>query len=344
MTPETETLLGTIERTAAALGRLGRVLVDHPLAEPWAQRMRIRSVIVELAGEGHPVDETRFLGSLAGAPLRYDPISARAEQRACAAYRDWGAAGDVATRFAAGVVTAGRGSILYHTGGAIFDWLHEGGDRAVVRVGVGLVLQRSRLLAAPAPFFGAAAFRSECPRAVFVERWVRALGSEALDGLDLLQEIGRRQRGLVQAVGHRRADSRLHEAGSYLVAAGVMSPARLARLLGISTRGASGLLAELVACGFARELTRRGSHKLYEVADGGLGRQVGRPTVSLARGRPRDDRLQEPPEETEGAAVGPLLPVVLQGTRAGRSVDWERLLADTDAVIARTDAVLREAR
>ncbi|MBF0391510.1 MAG: hypothetical protein HQL38_02410 [Alphaproteobacteria bacterium] len=225
------------------------------------------------------------------------------------------------------------GPSLLAFGRATWRWLAEGGDRMAVRTALPAFLIRRGIVGTYLPcLIGAAAWRRDAPDQE--EDWIAGLvatvASEAAAGLALLSAQDGAWLDARRMVAARRthADSRLPGCVDLLTAMRLIGPTRLARTLGISVRGASLLLAELVRLGAAVELTGQHRNKIF-----GLTKLVAEIAAVVTPVLPRS-------APQHYAVRAPALPAPMPFKAPMRAATDPQL--DLDAMMARLDGLLAD--
>lgn len=92
----------------------------------------------------------------------------------------------------------------------------------------------------------------------------------AARGISIAASLARAREDLFSAVADRRQDRHLQRAVRTLIAYPRLSVRRLAEIIGITPRAALSLLSDLESKGLVREVTRRGSFRIFRLAEPGL--------------------------------------------------------------------------
>jgi hypothetical protein len=184
-------------------------------------------------------------------------------------------------------------------------------------------------------------------------RFLEAVTWEAEEARGLLWTMEREWRAARAVVSRRlgkRSTSRLPQGIDVLAASPLLSVSALARALGCTVEGASGMLDELARLEIVAEvtgMTGRGARRLY-----GLRRLVPiRAETTAARRRPRGGPRGRPrkillppfaelPLEPQGAPTGPADATLEAGKATPLACDFEAL----DSLIATTDKQTRHVR
>ena len=154
------------------------------------------------------------------------------------------------------------------------------------------------------PLTGARAWQADAAggAAAWEDRFLGALAGEARDFHRMLLDLERGWFAARARVTGRRRTSRAAAAVDVLAAAPLLSATSLAAMLGMSVKGATGLLGSFVTDGIVVEVTHRAKRRLFGLAglaplrDGTAAPR--RPQPGRPRGRPRRveaDPVDEPP-------------------------------------------------
>jgi hypothetical protein len=235
------------------------------------------------------------------------------------------------------------------------DWIRQDGSRAAIRAALPLYL-RERVTRQPlTPLTGSDALKpGEFDDAEgFTVRFLEAVTWEAEDARGLLWTMEREWRAARTVVSRRlgsRSTSRLPQAVDVLAASPLLSVSALARALGCTVEGASGMLDELARLEVVAEvtgMTGRGARRLYALrrlipiraeTTAARRRQKGGP-----RGRPRKvltPPFAELPVEPQGAPTGSVGDAPEADRLTPLAFDFEAL----DRLIAAADEQTRHVR
>lgn len=354
-----------LERAALALGRLDAALDHHPLLPAWQHAVRLEAACAHAGFDGAHVEPQRLAALIEGLRLRplaspaaiergadhdalhtgltlYGLMTAAADLRA---ERDLDASTDALDhrRFVEDALWAltrpSPGARLPMLARVMRRWIADDRPRGAVRAALPAALQATGITRTLLPILaGADTLHPDSPMGE--EGWLlafaRSLEREAEEGGAMLRRLEQAWRAARAALGPRRSTSRLPAAVDLLAAAPLLGPVRLAALLGCSLRGAGLMLAELVACGAAVEVTGRGSHRLYGLpGHAGIRNETAGPRrYGFRRGRPpksvEPDPVRAPPEMPPSSAP----PARLERLEIDYTA-LDALIADTDRAIAR---------
>ena len=230
-----------------------RALSGHPLAPAWKCRRRLRAAVDGAAADGLRVDPERLVRLIAGLPL--------------VRWRDHGADAAAVRVYETVAVPTAAAEHLH-------SYLQEPTISSAVQAAGAAVeggLPRSAVVAA----FPTVLRQIAATEALLVG--VSPVG-RAGDGWHTLlasAESGRRELDTLtfswsrwtRALGRRRSTSRHLEVLAAAAATTVAAPAQVARLLGMTSRGAAMLLSELSELGILREVSGRETWQVYACAD-----------------------------------------------------------------------------
>ena len=236
-----------------ALGKLDGHLTGHPLAAAWACRRRLRAAIDGAAADGLCVDPERLVRLVAGLPLTR--------------WRDAGADA-AAVRINDTVTEPSAAADNLHS------YLQEPSVADAVRaVGVAVAegLPRSSVVAS----FATVLRRIGATEALLVGVSPVGRAGDGWQALLASAESGRRELDSLtfswsrwtRALGRRRSTSRHLEVLAAAAAVTVAAPAQVARLLGMTARGAAMLLGELAELGILKEVSGRETWQVDACAD-----------------------------------------------------------------------------
>ena len=232
------------ERAILAIGALDGRLSGHPLSEAWACRRRIRATIEAAALDGIRVDADRLVSLLIGvADLRKDFGS---ESAALALYERvanpteaveailWHLADPSLSAACAAVDRAVRDGLPQ-------SWAHGAFAAVLCQAGV-----TESVLIGVSPLGGPDALLDGAVR-----------GRRELDGLTLNWNRWTR------LLGRRRSTSRHLQVLAATIGKTAATPTGIARLFGMTSRGAAFVLEELASLGILREATGRETWQVY---------------------------------------------------------------------------------
>ena len=236
------------ERTLLAIGALDGRLSGHPLAEAWTCRRRLKATVEAAALDGIKVDADRLVSLLIGvAELRKD---FGAESAALAIYQRvsdpteaveaiiWHLADPSLSAACAAVDRAVRDGLPR-------SWAHGAFAAVLCQAGV-----TESVLIGVSPLAGPDALLDGAVR-----------GRRELDGLTLSWNRWNR------LLGRRRSTSRHMQVLAAVVGMTAATPAGIARLFSMTSRGAAFVLEELASLGILREATGRETWQVYLADD-----------------------------------------------------------------------------
>ncbi len=96
------------------------------------------------------------------------------------------------------------------------------------------------------------------------EAWLRGVDRAARRGLDLLSELTRQHDRLMQASLGRRSSSRLPRLAQVMIERPAIGSTEAASLIGTTKQGILNMLEELKAAGHIQEISKRGSHWVWQ--------------------------------------------------------------------------------
>ncbi|MEI8393600.1 MAG: hypothetical protein WCF85_02615 [Rhodospirillaceae bacterium] len=247
-----------MEKTALAIGALDGRLAGHPLREAWNCRRRISATITAAAAVGVKVDRDRLVRLLVGLPVTR--------------WKDFGAESTALGIFA--TISDPRQS---EGGPSPLDWLRDrleqrslaGACRAhVAAVEDGLPLS-SAFAAFPALLVEIGV--TENPLIGVAPTGFRNMATEiteaALLGRRNLDTLTLNWSRWTRLLGPRRSTSRHLHVLTIAAAMTAASPAAIARLIGMTSRGAAMLLEEMTRLGIFREASGRETWQVYVLED-----------------------------------------------------------------------------
>jgi hypothetical protein len=358
MTPggDRASLVHALAEASAAMARLDQALASHPLRQAVLHRSRLEAVRRQAAVDGHRIDPWHLAATLEGLRLRMDPHLRIVDRgriidaaRAALALHQWIVAPDREqegeVRRAEAILADQPASLppLLAAAQGFRIWIESGGRRAPLRSALIRSWCRCHLLRIPMPLTGAAALRAEQPwePGEWTPAFLKALATEAEDGLDLLHALERAWFEARHGVARRRKTSRAGMAVDVLAAVPVISATSLAGILGIAVKNATRILDELLAAGIAIEVTHRSKRRLFGLRGLTPLREVVRPPYrpdpELGRGRPRR-AIEVTRPDTPPVPLPPLTPIE---RRAFDYTALEEAMAHLDAVIRTSRFALR---
>ena len=254
------------ERAILAIGALDGRLSGHPLSEAWACRRRIRATVEAAAMDGIRVDADRLVSLLISvADLRKDFGVESAALAIHARVLDpteaveaimWHLADRSLSAACAAVDRAVRDGLPR-------SWAHGAFAAVLCQAGV-----TESVLIGVSPLGGPDALLDGAVR-----------GRRELDGLTLNWNRWTR------LLGRRRSTSRHLQVLAAVVGMTATTPASVARLFGMTYRGAAFILEELAALGILREVSGRETWQVYTCVDvpcdGERGRVPPRPETEV---------------------------------------------------------------
>jgi hypothetical protein len=356
-----------LEAAAVAIGRLDAALSGHPLLPAWTFWSQLDTARRHAEADGRRVDLYRLAAFLHGLPLRVGaPLSLaeRGSDIAALAYaielRSWtvqpnAEQQDLLDRGLTHLTQTGVGqSALIGAALGLRAWIARDGSRAAIRTALPFYLKERGITRQPlAPLTGSDALKPGAFEDAegFTSRFLDAMTREADDARGLLATMEREWGSARMVVSRRlasRSTSRLPQAVDVLAASPLLSVSALARALGCTVEGASGMLDELARLEIVAEvtgMTGRGARRLY-----GLRRLVPiRAETTAARRRPRGGPRGRPRKillppfaelPLEGAPTGPADATLEAGKATSLAFDFEAL----DRLIATTDEQTRHVR
>ena len=343
--------LQALARAATAVARLDQALDRHPLRPAFLHRARLDAVRRQAAVDGCSIDAWHLAATIEGLRLRLDGAARivdrgaifDAARHALTLHQwlhepDFDQEGEV--QRAAKFLEAQPGSIpLLAAADGFRAWIEAGEARPAMRGAVVRFWTRAKLLRAPVPLTGAAAFRAEQDWAPgpWTVAFLHAIAGEAEAWLDLLFDMDRTWLAARRSVAGRRRNSRAALAIDVMAATPLISTSTLAGAIGMSIKNAGMLLDRFCADAVAVEVTHRSARRLFGLAGLAPLREAvqppRRPVPGRGRGRPR--LLPEAQEPDVPAA--PLPPM----TRFERpAIDYSAL----DAAMAFAEQTIRRTR
>ena len=340
--------VGALAAASASIARLDQALASHPLRQAFLYRARLDAVRRQASVDGALIDPWHLAATLEGLRLRMDPylrIIDRGEildaARAALGLHQWLVEPDFdqegEVQRAEAVLGAQANALppLLAAANGLRVWIDRGEERAPIRSAMVRFWTRRRLLRAPIPLTGAAAFGADqsWEPPIWVPAFLRALEREAADGLDLLFAMERAWFEARRAITGRRRTSYTGAAVDVLAAAPVLSATTLASILGIAVKNAIRILDELRTADIAIEVTHRSKRRLFGLK--GLAplrdavRPPYRPDSARGPGRPR----AEVEDDLTAAEFGPLPPLTPIERRAFEFTALEEAMAHLDAVV-----------
>ena len=344
-------LAEALARATAAMARLDQAVGNHPLLSAFLHRVRLDAVRRQAAVDGCGIDPWHLAATIEGLRLRFDGAVCIADRGATfdAARQaltlhqwlqepDFDQEGEV--QRASKLLDAQQGPIpLLAAAEGLRVWIEAGDKRPAMRAALVRFWVRSRLLRAPVPLTGAAAFRAEQDWAPgpWTVAFLHAIAGEAEAWLDLLFNMDRTWLEARRRVAGRRSNSRAPLAIDVMAATPLISATTLAGAIGMSIKNAGMLLERFCAESVAVEVTHRSARRLFGLS--GLAplrdvvRPPKRPEPGRGRGRPRF-LLDAPDPEPHSAPLPPM-------TRFERpAIDYSAL----EAAMAFADQTIRHSR
>jgi len=316
-------LAGSLARATAATARLDQALGLHPLLPAFLHRVRLDAVRRQAAVDGRGIDPWHLAAAIEGLRLRLDGapriIDAGAitdGARHALTLHQWLVEPDFDQE--GEVQRAGRlldaqdaPTPLLAAAAGFHAWIAAGETRAGMRGALVRFWTRTRLLRAPIPLTGAAAFGAEQDWAVtaWIPAFLDAVAAEAEDWLDLLFDMDRSWQRARAAVADRRRTSRAGLAVDVMAATPLVSATTLGRALGMSTKSACSLLDRFCAEAIAVEVTHRSARRLFGLAGLSPLREVVAPPRQPEPGRGRGRPPHVEPDEAELLPLPPLPPM-----------------------------------
>ena len=351
-------LAGALEDAAGAIARLDQALAVHPLQAAFLYRARLEAVRRQAVVDGAAIDPWHLAAMLEGVRLRMDHAlhvvdrgAIFAAARTAFALHQWLTAPDFdqegAVQAAARHLAAGPApGTLLGAAGQVRTWLAAGGARPAIRAALIRHWTRQRRLGVAVPLTGARALAWEATDGAgegafgaptWEMRFLAALAAEAGDFAQLLRDLEHGWRAARARAGGQRRTSRAAAAIDALAAAPLLSATSLAGILGMSVKGATGLLDTFVADGIVVEVTHRARRRLFGLAglaplrDGTAAPR--RPQLGRGPGRPRREAA-----EPADASPPVVLPPVSRFERP--AIDYAAL----EAAVADCERAIRATR
>ena len=340
-----------LARATAAVARLDQALGSHPLLPAFLHRVRLDAVRRRAAVDGCAIDPWHLAATIEGLRLRLDGAARivdrgvifDAARHALTLHQwlqkpDFDQEGEV--QRAGKLLDEQPGPIpLLAAANGFRVWIETGGTRPAMRGALVRFWVRSRLLRAPVPLTGAAAFRAEqewVPGA-WTLAFLHAIAGEAEAWLDLLFDMDRSWVAARRSVAGRRRTSRAALAIDVMAATPLISTTTLAGAIGMSIKNAGLLLDRFCADTVAVEVTHRSARRLFGLSGLAPLREVVQPPrrsePGRGRGRPRLPSEVLVPE----VPAAPLPPI----TRFERpAIDYTAL----DAAMAFAEQTIRRTR
>ena len=345
------TLAHALARAAAGIARLDQALGSHSLLPAFLYRVRLDAVRRQAAVDGSGIDPWHLAASIEGLRLQFGDAARIADRGAIfdAARHaltlhqwlqepDFDQEGEV--QRAEKLLHAEAGPVPLLAAAAGFRvWIDAGETRPAMRAALVRFWVRSRLLSAPVPLTGAAAFSAEQDWApgAWTVAFLHAIAGEAEAWLDLLFNMDRIWLAARRRVAGRRSNSRAPLAIDVMAATPLISATTLAGAIGMSIKNAGMLLERFCAESVAVEVTHRSARRLFGLS--GLAplrdavRPPKRPEPGRGRGRP-PFLIEAPDAEPHSAPLPPM-------TRFERpAIDYSAL----DAAVAFADQTIRHSR
>jgi hypothetical protein len=331
--------------------RLGAALDSHPLAAAWVYRARLEAARREAAVDGQLIDPWHLAALIEGVRFRMIGETSldrgmvfTAARHALDLYRWRVRPGEarqeeIARAAASLQAAAAPYSPLVGAAMGVSSWLDSGGARGAIRAALGTYWSDAGLTRLVLPLSGAASLSAEAPSGAggWTGEFLRALATEAEDGLALLRLVERDWHAARHAVRDRRRGSFAAAAVDVLAAAPVLSATTLAASLGIAPKNAGRLLEEFTILGIAVEVTHRSKRRLYGLKHLAPLRDTSAPArgrSSLRRGRGRPPEIVRSSAEADPAvpariAPSPPLPrAALEEFEVGALDEWMAAVED----------------
>lgn len=349
-------LAAALEDAAGAIARLDQALAGHPLQAAFLYRARLEAVRRHAAADGSAIDPWHLAAVLEGLRLRMDHALHVVDRgaifdaaRTAFGLHQWITAPDFdqeeAVQAAECHLSAGPApGTLLGTAIQVRSWLSAGGARPPIRAALIRHWMRRGLLGAALPLTGARALSldevdGEGEGAVAWDvRFLAALAAEARDFFQLLRDLEHGWLAARARSGGRRRTCRAASAIDALAAAPLLSATSLAGILGMSVKGATGLLDGFAAAGIVVEVTHRAKRRLFGLSglaplrDGTAAPR--RPEPGRGPGRPRRPATVPPPDQPSVPNLPPL-----------RRHQWPRIdYAALDAAVADCEQAIRATR
>ncbi len=367
-------LAGALEDAAGAIARLDQALAVHPLQAAFLFRARLEAVRRQAAADGAAIDPWHLAALLEGLRLRMegalhtvDRGAIFAAARTAFGLHQWLTAPDFdqerAVQAAERHLAAGPApGTLLGAAVQVRSWLADGGARPAIRAALIRHWTRHRRLGVAVPLTGARAMAWQAPDGAgegafdspsWEMRFLAALAAEARDFAQLLRDLEHGWRTARARAGGQRRTSRAAAAIDVLAAAPLLSATSLAGILGMSVKGATGLLDGFVAAGIVVEVTHRARRRLFGLAglaplrDGTAPPR--RPEPGREPGRPRrrtEEQSVDPPSPLAAPAPTPLAaPAPTPRLPAAAPFERPRLdYAALDAAVADCEQAIRATR
>jgi hypothetical protein len=302
-------LAASLEAASLAIGRLDARVCATSVVKPWQLRAAWTGYARALQLQGHEIDEVdvfswgcgvRVPGRVTGDTLA-DPFADFNPWRAQLALpvgRHWRE--DLPFEPLADEVF-GRAPLLVRA--LEITRQHAGADLGISAwLALPLLLQRLGATQTPLPCLvvGTGAFRNRSgDPAVVLRQLLRALCDAADAGLASLTSIEADRRRAIHAIRGERRSGSLTELAALSLTAPVLSPQSVGKALGLSLSGAGKLLTRAAQLQLLREVTNRGSWRLYLTPD--LAVTLG--FMAAPRGRPRAEPPALPHDRDVAAIV-----------------------------------------
>jgi hypothetical protein len=317
-------LARALTRAAAATARLDQAVWRHPLLPAFLHRVRLDAVRRQSAVDGRAIDPWQLAATIEGLRLRLDGAlrivdrgavldaarhALNLHQGLCEP--DFDQEGDV-QRALAQLQAQDAATPLLAAAAGFRMWIEAGETRAAMRGALTRFWPHTRILRAPVPLTGAAAFHAEedWSEAAWTCTFLEAVAVEAEDWLDLLFAMERAWRQARAAAADRRRNSRAALAIDVMAATPLISATTLANALGMSIKSACVLLDEFCANGVAIEVTHRSARRLFGLSGLAPIRDVvappRRPEPGRGRGRPPHPAAEAPRELPPLPPIHPL--------------------------------------
>lgn len=333
-----------IEAAATSLGRLDRAVESNPLRDAWLRRGAYAAAVRCLAADGHIFELERLFALTGGLPVirardfGQDARALQILQRVQSGA--WlHAAEDASSEPELGAAlehlgrTAPEAPALVSVALGAREWSRSGQGPSGLMAALPGFLSDRGLTARPLPWLAGCLQASlgvvaSYPAGVWASRALRELAAGAAAGIRDLDALVALWRSWHAKLGPRRRTSHLAEVVDLLVAQPLLSPVQVARVLRLSLRGASKLLAELQALGIVVPPTSRRSWRVFAAADlGAITLQLHhRPVARVVSPPPPAVPSEVPPL----AAAPPPRPIADEHLRA-----FQAAMTESDTVVRR---------
>ena len=374
-------LASSLESAAFAVGMLSGALRRHPLAIAWSNRTAVEQALKLGALDGARADRDLMLAWIAELPVRPQSDEG-ATSRALRLFRCLLSAtrkrlGGVEpdldeARILGSVADLDRawpseGPVLLGVARAMTNVLSDSTEkRSVIHAAVPRILASRGLIPFPYPALGAVFDRNAdvADAEFFAVGVVEAIGREAQAGLVFLREITIEWIDRHGRARRKRRQSKLPGAVDLASIYPVISPALVARHLGLSVRGASNIILEMEEDGLLVEIAGRSTWKAYVARELGALRSVLVERGSVLPSAARIAAALEAPKPAERDPPGPAeddsakrgltaaeLGEIAEGARIEERpsvetwkcvIELDEIIDGVNSAIRRSDAVLRD--